>query len=198
MKKLTLNGITSATASAKPSHPTVDVTDSETNALLVQWAENNPSYNRHKRIHESLGKQLGPKIRALFFERFSGLAAESSTMLVNISGRMVKLITKAAYSKSVLDDAGLIEALGEEFVAKYFKQATVLKLDLDLVPEDKQEAFANGVVKLAADLGVTEAVSAKQCIQPKAGFHDARTSLLSPEKNMKLDAIMPITAYAQL
>lgn len=197
MKKIVLNGI-SATASAKPSHPTVDVTDAETNALLTQWTENNPLYTRSKRVHETLGAQLAPRIKALFFGRFNGLTPESSTILANVDGRIVKLITKATYSKTVTDDTALIAEFGQEFVSQHFKESTTLKLSLDLVPEEKMEAFANGVLELARTLGVTEAVSAKQCIQPKAGFHEARTTLLNAEQNIKLDGLISITAYPQL
>jgi hypothetical protein len=110
----------------------------------------------------------------------------------------IKLTTKNAYSTQLSDDAPLIAAIGQELVSRWFRQATVLKLDLDKCPEEKQEDFATQVLALADKLGVTDCVSAKQCIQPKAGFHEARTSILSADMNMKLDAVLPITAFPQL
>lgn len=74
----------------------------------------------------------------------------------------------------------------------------MLAIDLDKAAEDKQDAFASGVIALAQSMGCMEAVSAKQCIQPRAGFHEARTTLLTPAQNLALDALMPVVAYAQL
>jgi len=167
-------------------------------ALLEQFAVINPQFKTLKNQSETLSKQLAPEIRALYFTHFKGITPESSTMLVMAGGRSIKLITKNRYSITVTDETGLIEAIGAKNVAKYFHQATVLKLDLDKCPADKQEAFASGVIQLAQQMGVTDAVSATQCIQPVAGFHDARTVALTPEQNIALDTILPVTAYPQL
>lgn len=123
---------------------------------------------------------------------------ESSTILVQAGGRTLKLIVKDAYSKGLDDDALLIAAIGEENVSRYFRQATVLKLELDKAAEDKQEEFATRVLALAQEMGCMDAVSATQCIQPKAGFHEARTNILTPDQNAALDSLMPVVAYAQL
>lgn len=199
MKKLDLGGKISATAtSSRPTHPTVVVEDAETRQLLEQFAQINPQYKTLKNQSETLSKQLAGKIKAIFFDRFKGVTPESSTLLVIAGGRSIKLTTKNAYSKSLTDDAGLIKAIGAELTSKWFRQATVLKLELDKMPEDRQEDFANQVIALAEKLGVTDALTASQCIQPKAGFHEARTTLLTPEQNLAVDAVLPITAYPQL
>lgn len=198
MKKITLAGIQSAPSAAKATHPTVTTEDVEFQALLNQFAQVNPQFKMFKAQSETLGRQLGPRIKALFFDTFAGRSAETSTMLITAGGRTIKLITKNAYSKGLDDDAALIAAIGQEKVTQYFRQATVLKLDLDQCPEDKQEAFANRVLELAAELGASACVTATQCIQPKAGFHEARTHVLTSEENMKLDDLIPVTAYAQL
>lgn len=198
MNKLNLRGIQSAPSSARSAHPTIQIADQETQRLLEQFATINPQFKNLKNQSETLSKQLSPRIKALFFERFTGIEAESSTMLVTAGNRTIKLITKNSYSKLLLDDAALIAALGAELTAKYFKQATIIKLDLDKAPADKQEAFANGVIELAQKLGVTDAVSASQCIQPIVGFHEMRTTLLTAEQNIALDRVLPITAYPQL
>jgi hypothetical protein len=197
MNKLHLHGIQAAPSSARPTHPTVQA-DGETQKLLDQWAIINPQFKNLKNQNETLAKLLAAPIKALFFGRYAGIEAESSTLLVLAGGRTVKLITKNSYSKMLTDDAKLIAAIGAELAGKYFKQATIIKLDLDKAPADKQEAFANGVIELAQKLGVTDAVSASQCIQPIVGFHESRTTLLTPDQNLALDRVLPITAYPQL
>lgn len=206
MKKINLGGIQSVPSSARASHPTVEA-DSELQALLDQFAEINPQFKMLENQSKTLSKQIGPRIKALFFGRFNGITPESSTMLVTAGNKTIKLICKNAYSKLLTDDRALITALSlagltleqaSELVSRHFRQATVLKLDLDKCPEDKQEDFANGVIALAQKLGASDAVSASQCIQPKAGFHESRTSLLTPEQNVAIDALLPITAYPQI
>lgn len=198
MKKLNLGSVSTAPASAKATHPTVLVTASDFQTLLDQFAQINPQFKTLLAQTDTLKKQLAPRIKALFFTTFAGREAETSTMLVTAGGRQMKLITKNAYSKDLTDDAQLIAAIGEENVTRYFRQATVLKLDIDKAAEDLQEAFATGVIELAERLGCMDAVSASQCIQPKAGFHEARNTILNVEQNKALDALMPIVAYAQL
>jgi hypothetical protein len=196
MKKLDLGGI-SALSAKSATHPTVECSG-EMQTLLEQFAVINPQFKTLKNQSETLSKQLGPQIRSLYFDHFKGIAPETSTMLVVAGGRSIKLITKNRYTTTVLDEAGLIAAIGAKLVAKYFHQATVLKLDLEKCPADKQEIFAAGVIELAQKLGVTSAVSATQCIQPLAGFHDARTIALTPEQNKALDSVLPVTAYPML
>jgi hypothetical protein len=198
MKKLNLAGVASAPSSARSAHPTVEAPP-EMQALLDQFALINPQFKTLKNQSETLSKQLAPHIRRLYYSRFNGVEAESSTLLVIAGGRTVKLTCKNSYAKTCTDETQLVAAIGQELTDKWFKQATVLKLDLDKAPEDKQEKFATAVLKLATDMGLPEeVVTATQCIQPKPGFHEARTSLLSVEQNVKLDSVLSITAYPQL
>jgi hypothetical protein len=197
MKKLNLGAIAAAPSTARSAHPIV-VAEGDTLKLLEQFAIIEPQFKTLKNQKETISKQLAPMIRRMWFERFNGVAPESSTLLVVAGGKTIKLTTKDAYSKTVTDEKGIVAAIGQELTTKYFRQATVLKLDLDKMPEDKQESFATAVIELAQKMGVTDGVSASQCIQPCPGFHEARTSILSVEQNAKLDAVLPITAYPQL
>jgi hypothetical protein len=198
MKKLDLSGISSASTSTRASHPVVQIDNPEAEALLTQFVLINPQYKTLKNQSETISKQLAGHIKRIFFNRFKGVTAESSTLLVRVGTTTVKLTTKNAYSTKCDDDSMIRAAIGDELTDKYFRQATVLKLDLTKVPENVEEAFASRVIALAQELGVTDAVTASQCIQPRAGFHEARTTVLSPEQNLALDDELPITAYPQL
>jgi hypothetical protein len=198
MKKLDLGGIKTAATSTRATHPVVEIADKETLELLEQFVVINPQFKTLKNQSETLSKQLGPRIRALYFTRFAGVTPESSTMIAVAGGKSIKLTTKNAYTTKLLEETAIIHVIGAEMTAKYFRQATVLKLDLEKCPEDKQEAFATGVLELAKTLGVTDAVSATQCIQPVAGFHESRTSILTAEQNIAVDMVLPVTAYPQL
>lgn len=198
MKKLDVSALAPSTSSARPTHPTVTCDDPEMAALLEQFVIIAPQFKLLENQSKTLKGQLGPKIRSLFFNRFAGVTPESSTMLCTVGGKTIKLICKNAYTKTVNDEGALVAALGSDLVSKHFRQATVLKLELDKMPAELQEDFAAAVISLARTMGVTDGVSASQCIQPNPGFHEARTTLLTAEQNKALDAVLPITAYAML
>jgi hypothetical protein len=71
-------------------------------------------------------------------------------------------------------------------------------VNIDNVPEDQQDDFAQKIVALAKAEGHLGAVSMKAVIKPRAGFHEARTSILTTAENMALDEVMPVTAYPQM
>jgi hypothetical protein len=196
--KIDLGGVKTSASAAKANHPIVEITDKDTMTLLEQFALINPQFKTLENQSKTLSKQLAPKIRAIYFNRLAGMAPDSSTVVVVAGGRSIKLTVKEQYSKTVTDEAALVAAIGQELVDLHFRQATVLKLDLDKCPESKQEAFATGVLALAKALEVSDAVTASQCIQPNAGFHEQRTTLLTIEQNLALDAALPVTAYPQL
>lgn len=195
MKKLDLGGI--KTAAPKENHPTVDIDDADLQTLLDQFALVGPQVKTLTNQADTLKKQLAPRIKALFFKTFAGLEA-GSTMLVRAGGRTLKLITKNQYSSALDDEEALVAAIGKENVDRYFRHATVLKLDLNECPEDKQDEFATAVIELANALGVSACISAKQCIQPRPGFHESRTSILSEVENIALDKLIPVTAFPML
>jgi hypothetical protein len=197
MKKLNLTGIAAAPSSSRSTHPVV-LADADTLKLLEQFAQINPQFKTLKNQSETLSKQLADPIRRMFWSKWNGVEQESSTLLCVAGGRSIKLTCKNAYSKGLSDEAPLIAAIGQELTTKYFRQATVLKLELDKMPEDCQEKFATQVLELATKLGVTDAVTATQCIQPKPGFHEARSTILTLEQNLAVDKVLPITAYPQL
>ena len=198
MKRINLGAVKAAPSSTKPAHASVVIDNPDATALLTQWVQVNPQFKTLKNTVDTLRAQLAPHIKATFFSRFSGIEPESSTMLCVIGGKTVKLITKNAYSKSLTDDAQLQAILGADLVARHFHEATVIKLDLDKCPADRQEAFAQAIIAAAKEHGAMDAITASQCIQPVAGFHEARTRLLTPEQNIQIDALLPIVAYPQL
>ncbi len=198
MKKLDLGGVKTASSSSRAAHPVVEVTDSETRTLLEQFTLINPQFKTLKNQSETLSKQLAAPIRRLFWSKWAGVEPESSTLLCVVGGKSVKLTVKNSYTKTVTDEAGLLAAIGEELTAKHFKQATVLKIDFDKIPDDRKEEFASKILADAEAMGCSDAVSASQCIQPVAGFHESRSSILTVEQNEAIDRIIPITAYPPL
>jgi hypothetical protein len=197
MKKLKLDIKSESKGPAKSKHPVVKA-DVSTMQLLEQFEDVNPKFKDLKDQNETLSRQLATHIKALYFKHFAGVAADSTMLVKLASGKFVKLITTKKYSKKLEEESSLVSALGKTLVDKYFKQSTILKLDIDKVPESKQEAFASAVIDLANKMDVSEAVTAAQCFQPVEGFHDVRTTVLTEEQNLELDRVLGVVAYPQL
>jgi hypothetical protein len=117
---------------------------------------------------------------------------------ITIDGRTVVLVFAEKYTTLCADDSAIVAAIGAQLTGAHFRQATELKIELDKIAEEKQEPFIAAVIAAAEKFGITSGISAKQYIKPRAGFHAARTTLLSPEHNIALDAVLPFSAYPKL
>lgn len=193
MKKLNVGGASSSASPSKTNgHAKVEVGE-RLEKLISQFIIVNPEYKKYKAQHETLSRDIGGEARILYFDRFAGITPESSTMIAMVDGREVKLIVKNQYDQNMTDDAPLIAVLGKETVDANFHWRTKYTVDFDNVPEDKQEAFAKAIEEARTALGLGDkAVVAKQFIEPNAGFHESRTTLLTKEQNQSLDAILPV------
>jgi hypothetical protein len=197
IKKLDLGALVKKTADKPSKHPIVEV-DAEALQLLEQFVELNPQFKDLENQLKTIKAQVAPHIKATYFTRFAGTQPESSTMLVTAGGKTVKLIVKDRYSTKCADDGALVAAIGAPLVAQNFRQATVLKIELEKIADDKQEAFVERIMAAAQELGIADGISASQCIQPRAGFHQSRTTILTPDQNIAVDEYLPITAYPLL
>jgi hypothetical protein len=193
MKKLDTGGAASSAApKATNGHAKIEVGE-RLEKLISQFIVVNPEYKKFKAQHETLSRDIGGETRLLYFDHFAGLTPETSTMIAFVNGREVKLIVKNQYDQNLTNDEPLIAALGKETVDANFHWRTKYTVDFDNVPEDKQEAFAKAIeeARTTLELAATAVVS-KQFIEPNAGFHEARTTLLTKEQNQKLDALLPV------
>ena len=197
VKKLSLGGLVKTAEKKSASSPALTLSE-ESRALLEQFVAIAPKFKELEKQMKGLKAQIAPAIKGDYFAQLAGTSLDGSSMSAVVSDENVKLVFKNSYSTLCADDAPLVGVLGAELVARHFRQVTKLTLDLDKVAEEKQEAFVNAVINAAQELGITDGISAKQCIQPRAGFHAARTSLLTPEQNVAVDAIIPLSAYPQI
>lgn len=171
-------------------HPIVTVS-AEALELLGQFVELWPEFKRLDDLVGSKGSvkaQLVPHIKQTYFSRFAGTAPDS-TMLVDVGGRQVKLVTQSRYSTKCTS----LEALGD--AAEHFRMATIIKIDMAAIPEAKQQPFVDAILAAAEKHSIEEGIEYTECVQPKAGFHEARTALFTPERNIDLDAVIPITVF---
>ncbi len=194
--KISLGAFVKKTAEKKSVHPYITSPSEEFLETLALFAQEKPKLKALEGTVKALSGQAGMLGKPFWFGHWHGRGDAGSTMLVNVGGKDVKLVFKNAYSSQLTDDAPLIELLGPG--ASHFKQATELKIKLDDIPEELQQPFVNAILEKAAELGITSGIEAKQFIKPGPGIHEQRHTLFTPEQNLAIDQILPITAYPQI
>lgn len=198
MKRLVLDAVETAAPKTNGKARTVLPVDDITTKLLEQFAEVNPRFRQLKGQNETLSKQCAGGIKAAFWNEFSGRGVPDETLVVIAGGREIKMIVKNSYSTQCAKEEAIVGAIGQKNTDKYFQFVTKLGVNLSELPEEVQAKFAPKLIELAQKMGAMAAIKKTECIQPKPGFHEARTTVLTKEQNIALDGVLPITAYPLL
>jgi hypothetical protein len=160
---------------------------------LTQFIEHKPKLTALEGTVKALSARAGMLAKPEWFRFFHGRGDASSSMVVSVDGRDVSLVFQRRYSSKA--DANALAAMG---VGEHFALATKLEIDMEKMPEEKQQPFIDAVIALAQEQGVTESITAKQALAPKAGVHAQRHILFTPEQNLAIDNIIPLTAFPKL
>jgi hypothetical protein len=107
------------------------------------------------------------------------------------------LVTFSSRYSTLADETPVIEAIGAERTAQFFRQAFELKIDGDKIPSDRAEDLIGAIQNLFAEYNCTEALTFKAVIKPTPDFHTARHTALTVEENMAVDAACPIIAMVK-
>lgn len=107
------------------------------------------------------------------------------------------LVTFSSRYKAIADETPLIEAIGPERTAQFFRQSFELKIDGDKIPADAAEEIIGELQALFAGHNALEALTAKAVIKPTPDFHTARHTALSVEENLTVETVCPIVAMVK-
>jgi hypothetical protein len=107
------------------------------------------------------------------------------------------LVTFQNRYAAIQDESTIIEVLGEERTAQFFRQSFELKIDGDKIPADSAEALIDAIQTLFAEYNASEALTAKAVIKPTAEFHTARHTALSVDENLAVEMVCPIVAMVK-
>jgi hypothetical protein len=91
------------------------------------------------------------------------------------------------------DETGLLPVLGER-TGEFFRQSFELKIKGDKLPDEHTQELLNRLQALFAEFGATDALEVKEGVKPVETFHAQRHQFLTPQQNMALEQIVPITA----
>ena len=191
LKGLNLGGLKPAAKTSEK--PRIINPSPELIEVLTQFIQLKPQLTALEGSVKSLSSQAGQLAKPDWFRFWHGRADAESSMVVNVAGRDVSLIFQKRYSSKA--DASALEALG---VAEHFAIATTISIDMDKVPEEQQQPFIDAIIALADKNGASEAITAKQALAPRPGIHAQRHVLFTPEQNIAIDNIIPLTAFPKL
>jgi hypothetical protein len=100
----------------------------------------------------------------------------------------VRVTVKEQYYSFPSEEA-FIPILGEELVAKYFRQAFELKIKGDKLPTDKAGELVEKVQALFAEYGCTDALEAKECVVPVENFKALRFAEMDLAQSLALENV---------
>ena len=170
------------------ANPSVDLVET-----LAEFAKLKPQLTALEGTVKGLSARAGQLAKPEWFKYWQGRGDAGSTMVVDVGGSDVQIIFKNAYSKK--GDPAALDALG---LSEHFTTATTLKIEMEKIPEEKRQDLVEAILAAAAELGIVDGISATEAVVPKPGVHASRHVLFTPEQNIAIDNIVPITAYPKL
>jgi len=130
-----------------------------------------------------------------YFTNASGkLEVLSSVGVVCPSGEV--LITFQNRYGKLESEAPLVPILGDQ-TSRFFRQAFTLEINGDKLPAEQTQALLDELQALFAKFHASEALKVKEGIKPVTDFHTLRHTALSPEQNLAVDQVCPITAMVK-
>jgi hypothetical protein len=107
------------------------------------------------------------------------------------------LVTFQNRYAAIQDESTIIDVLGEDRTAQFFRQSFELKIDGDKIPAESAQAVIDAIQTLFAEHNASEALAVKAVIKPTPDFHTARHTALSVDENMEVEMICPIVAMVK-
>lgn len=196
IKKLNLGGIAAKKKEAA-SYPALPVTP-ESSALVSELIAETEELEALKGSVDLKKATIKATAQRFFFAHLHGKHDIPSSVEATGENPDDKiLISFANRYSTITDETPIIDLIGPERTAAFFRQAFELKVDGDKIPAAHTESLIEEIQELFAKYEATDALSAKAVIKPTPDFHAARHTALSVEENLTLDTLCPIIAMVK-
>jgi hypothetical protein len=194
IKKISLEGIATKKADTKTSYPTLPDPCGDVAKLtsdIVNESREIEAINGGLNVKKMELKGLAQRF---FFNHLHGKSdIPSSVEATGINGEKIRVEFPSQYSK-ITDESTIIEAIGAERTAQFFRQRFELKIDGDKIPAEHAGALIEAIQTLFAEYNASEALTANEIIKPTPDFHIARHTALSVDENLAVEMACPIIA----
>ena len=194
LKRFNLAGIatTSPAAKAAKVYPVLPDPDGQVAALVDGILEETAQIEALEGGVEIEKGELIAIAKPFYFQLHAGQMAVASSVEARAGEKVVRIGFSNSY-RGTADDSAILRVTGEKGV-RFFKQSFELKIKGDLIPEAAVEPLIGELQALFARHGAGAALTANAVFKPTKDFHTARHTLYSPEQNLEIDKVVPVSA----
>jgi hypothetical protein len=197
IKKINLGGIAAKTDKTKTSYPALPDPTGDVAKLTSDIINESREMEALEGSLKIKKMELKALAQGFFFNHLHGKHdIPSSVEAVGNPDEKVLVTFQNRYA-AVQDESTIIEAIGEERTAQFFRQSFELKIDGDKIPAASASALIDAIQTLFAEYNATEALTAKAVIKPTPDFHTARHTALSVDENLAVEMVCPIVAMVK-
>lgn len=195
LKKVNLGGIATKTASkTKTAYPVLPDPTGDVAKLVADIRRETAELEALKGSLDIKKAELRGQAQEYYFDHYSGKHDIASSIEAQDANGEEVLVTFSSRYKTITDESSLIDTIGEDRTARFFRQSFDLNVDGDKIPEASVESLVEELSALFARFNAGDALTAKSVIKPTAEFHTARHTALSVDENRAVDLICPIIA----
>jgi hypothetical protein len=195
IKKLSLGGIATKSASkTKTAYPVLPDPSGDTAKLVADILSETAELEAISGSLDIKKAELRGAAQEFYFEHYQGKHDIASSIEAHATNGDAVLVSFQSRYKAIPDESPIIETIGEDRTARFFRQSFELKVDGDKIPEASAEDLIAELQELFARFNATDALSAKSVIKPTSDFHTARHTALSVDENRAVDLVCPIVA----
>jgi hypothetical protein len=197
IKKINLGGIAAKKADTKTSYPALPDPTGDVAKLTSDIINESREMEALEGSLKIKKMELKSLAQAHFFNHLHGKHdIPSSVEAIGNPDEKVLVTFQNRYA-AIQDESTIIDVLGEDRTAQFFRQSFELKIDGDKIPADSAEALIDAIQTLFAEYNATEALTAKAVIKPTPDFHTARHTALSVDENLAVEMVCPIVAMVK-
>lgn len=190
--RVNLSAIGKKVEKTKTAYPTLATPRAvELAGLILKLSDEDEAIKANLDINKA---DLRSLVLPEYFKRHAGRAEVPSSMSITAPDGREVLVSMTSRYKQPVDLDELTALIGGELeAAKCLKPSFKLEIDSSKIPVDKQQEVVNELVAVLTKFGCADALAAKESIAPVEDFHVARHTRFTPEVNMKIEDLMPMT-----
>jgi hypothetical protein len=195
IKKINFGGIATKKEGSKTSYPALPDPCGDVAKLASDIINEQRDMEALEGSIKIKKMELKTLAQEFFFNHSHGKAdIPSSIEAVGTTPDEKVLVTFQNRYSAIADETPIIEVLGEDITAKFFRQFFELKIDGDKIPVDSANALIAAIQELFSEYGASDALTFKAAIKPTDEFHKARHTALSVDENLAVERVCPIVA----
>jgi len=197
IKKINLGGIATKTEKKNAEDPALPDPSGDVAKLTTDIVHESREFEALEGSLKLKKAELRSLSQEFFFQHLHGKHdIPSSVEAKGLNDEKVLVTFQSRYA-SLTDETPIIEAIGPDKTAQFFRQSFELKIDGDKIPSNAAEDLIGALQNLFAEYNCPEALTAKAIIKPTSDFHTARHTSLSVEENMAVELACPIVVMVK-